>query len=308
MTDFNVTEAEADRLARQEPLALHLPSRGVAIIGCGGVGSWIAYFLALAGVRNLWLWDPDEIAPHNLNRILLPPSTVRQNKAQALAAAIVAVQPECKPVPMGRFDAATATAMELERHVDWVVATTDTWVSRREAKAWAAGMSICYLEAAAEGEWGSITGAPAEFATNDEVRPGYASVPVWVGPCVAAAMMAAAYVLHADVPADDDAFRWGWDRDHERPAFFDAMRQPPTQRGHWIVEFQGGHGEAWERSTARETAGQFTDVHELHEAMNRDMERRRHAIRAVRIPDTVPVPVGYDAEEDDDDERTGTDD
>jgi len=285
MNDFTISAEEAQHLARQAPLALTLPSRGVAIIGCGGVGSWLAHFLALAGVRNLWLWDYDTIASHNLNRILLPPSAVGDNKAKALAATITALRPDCKPVPMGRFSAATATTMNLVNEIDWLVATTDTWSSRREAKEWTSEWGVEYLEAAAEGEWGSITGAPGEFATSDEVRPGYASVPVWIGPCVAAAMMAAAYVLHGHIPAPSDAFRFGWDRETERIGFFDAARHPRPQAGHWIVEFN--FTTEWRRSSNWATRGTFDSEEAARHAIlqERDGGPNHERYRATFVPD-----------------------
>ena len=68
--------------------------------------------------------------------------------------------------------------------------------------AWAKANNVNYIEAAAEGETGSVTGAPAEWATPDEESPGYASVPVWVGPCITAAAMAVAHVLHQTTLGD----------------------------------------------------------------------------------------------------------
>lgn len=204
------TPAEEDALSRQRSLNLHLPSRGVAIIGCGGVGSWIALFLALAGVKNLWLFDFDKITESNLNRFPLPTSAVGQSKADALATALTTLRPHCKPVAMGRFSSDAANILRLSKEVNWLVASTDTWASRREASEWSSKHGIQYLEAAAEGEYGSVTGAPADFATPDESNPGYASVPVWVGPCVIAAMMASAYVLHDTFASSSDVIRIGW--------------------------------------------------------------------------------------------------
>lgn len=206
------TPTEMAHLDRQQALNLHLPTRGVAVIGCGGVGSWIALYLALAGVTNLWLFDFDTISESNLNRFPLGPDAVGQKKSEALAKAITLLRPTAKPVPMGRFTPELATSIALHHEVNWVVCSTDSLSSRQSAHAWARDVGARYIEAAAEGEYGSVTGAPAEFATPEENLPGYASVPVWVGPCVVAASMAVAHIIH-NRRLGDRVIRIGWNGD-----------------------------------------------------------------------------------------------
>jgi len=52
---------------RQEELKLEIPKSAV-VIGLGGVGSWVALNLALVGVPELLLIDPDRVEETNLNR------------------------------------------------------------------------------------------------------------------------------------------------------------------------------------------------------------------------------------------------
>jgi molybdopterin/thiamine biosynthesis adenylyltransferase len=237
MPDFATTPltpaqaAEHARLERQQPLSLTLPT-GVAIIGCGGVGSWIAYFLALAGCPNLWLFDPDTVSDHNLNRLLLPPSAVGKHKANALADAITSFRPTARLVPMGSFTAELADTIHLSREVGWCAVSTDTLKSRQLIYHWCTNHdSVSYIEAAAEGDTGSIAGSPAEFATPDESTPGYASVPVWVGPCVNAAAMCAAFILHDCNPHSDLVHRFGYSSDASRMVFTtEASPSPPPLR------------------------------------------------------------------------------
>lgn len=202
-------------LARQEPLQLSVPE-SVAIVGCGGVGSWIAYFLALAGVKELWLFDGDKVEEHNLNRILLPISSIGKQKSTALKESL------------GQFRSTTIhdfphfsykLAEGIRLNPRWIVAATDTLDSRRRAYQWsidgaASSVYTLYIEAAAEGEWGSATGSPAEWATEQEAQPGYQSVPVWVGPCVSGALIACNYILHGSLMGSDHVIRMGWDEEH----------------------------------------------------------------------------------------------
>lgn len=196
--------------ARQEALQLELP-KAVACVGLGGVGSWCAYFLALAGVKTLWLFDSDEISDHNLNRIPLPMSAVGKKKTEALAELIHSVRPECNTLCMGAFTELVVDACDLSSEVDYVVVSTDTLISRQTIYGWASRKGVSYIEASAEGEMGSCTGAPAEWSTPQESLPGYASVPVWVGPCVFSAAVAVAHIIHGGF-IGDRAIRMGWER------------------------------------------------------------------------------------------------
>ena len=110
---------------------------------------------------------------------------------------INAVRPDCNVLEMGMFTEDLAQDLRLGEVIKWIVVTTDTVASRQSIHNWAYNIAgIRYIEAAAEGEYGSCTGEPAEWSTPEEIQPGYASVPVWVGPCVFAAAAAVDHVIH----------------------------------------------------------------------------------------------------------------
>lgn len=204
----NVVVPVPDLMERQASLGLRLP-KSVAVVGCGGVGSWTALFLALAGVPEIWIFDGDTVSGHNLNRIPLPASSIGKHKSFEIADEINRLRPDCRVVPVAEFDPETAAELKLAGRIQWIVATTDTLASRRMVHQWAMKRNIRYVEAAAEGEMGSATGEPAMFSTPEEDNPGYASVPVWVSPCVTSAIAAVSYIVH-DTPMDDRTIRMGW--------------------------------------------------------------------------------------------------
>ena len=68
---------------RQKALELSIP-HSVLVIGVGGIGSWVALNLALVGVKQLALVDPDKIEPHNLNRTPFRLSDIGRPKVDAL--------------------------------------------------------------------------------------------------------------------------------------------------------------------------------------------------------------------------------
>ncbi len=79
---------------RQTPLQLEIPG-SVAVIGVGGVGYWVAKDLALSGVPKLYLFDPDTVEIHNLNRLDMTPDAVGKAKVQVMEAIIRSIRPLC---------------------------------------------------------------------------------------------------------------------------------------------------------------------------------------------------------------------
>ncbi|VFQ42506.1 HesA/MoeB/ThiF family protein [Desulfoluna butyratoxydans] len=71
-----------------------LMGKVVAVAGCGGLGGYIAQFLARMGVGRLLLFDPDVFEASNLNRqVFATRETLGSGKAEAARAALAAVNP-----------------------------------------------------------------------------------------------------------------------------------------------------------------------------------------------------------------------
>jgi molybdopterin/thiamine biosynthesis adenylyltransferase len=68
----------------------------VAVIGCGAVGSRIAEHLALSGVGELTLVDPEQLTPDNVYRHVLGGDVSGSYKVQALAERLTRRLPEIK--------------------------------------------------------------------------------------------------------------------------------------------------------------------------------------------------------------------
>lgn len=64
------------------------------IVGCGGIGYWLAILLALHGVPRLCLIDGDKVDSSNLNRLPVPITWRGVNKAIALRKTLKAIRPE----------------------------------------------------------------------------------------------------------------------------------------------------------------------------------------------------------------------
>ena len=68
----------------------------IAVVGIGGVGSWVAEALARSGVGTLTLIDLDHIAESNVNRqVHALSSTLGMAKVEAMRQRIQQINPEC---------------------------------------------------------------------------------------------------------------------------------------------------------------------------------------------------------------------
>jgi tRNA threonylcarbamoyladenosine dehydratase len=83
-------------------MALHRAS--VAVVGVGGVGSWVAEALARSGVGNLTLIDFDHVAVSNVNRqIHALDSTLGKAKVLVLQERIHDINPDCRVTAVDDF-------------------------------------------------------------------------------------------------------------------------------------------------------------------------------------------------------------
>jgi len=91
---------------RQEGLSVHPPNE-VSIIGCGGVGAWVAIDLALAGTKKLFLFDDDDLEISNLNRLPFEANDVGKPKTAVVKKFIGAIRPDAEIVMHGRVSGIT---------------------------------------------------------------------------------------------------------------------------------------------------------------------------------------------------------
>jgi len=76
---------------------VRLRAARVAVVGLGGVGSWVAEALARTGIAELTLIDMDHIAESNINRqVQALGATLGQSKGVALAERVADIHPGCQ--------------------------------------------------------------------------------------------------------------------------------------------------------------------------------------------------------------------
>ncbi len=109
--------------ARQKSLNLKV-SESAAVLGAGGIGSWVSLFLSLVGVKKIIVIDPDKIEEHNLNRTPYTYGQIGEAKAIAIAQLIYERRPNVEVVPIIGTEV-MPHVKELLRDVDIIVDCRD---------------------------------------------------------------------------------------------------------------------------------------------------------------------------------------
>lgn len=66
----------------------------IHIIGCGAIGSTVAEMLARLGFKELYLYDFDEVSPHNITNQMFKTTQIGQLKVEALADILCEINPD----------------------------------------------------------------------------------------------------------------------------------------------------------------------------------------------------------------------
>ena len=173
---------------RQETLKLD-QDQTVTVVGCGGIGYWVAKILAMSGINKILLYDPDILEEHNLNRLDIPYRYIGKNKADVTKVAILSIREECVcysfPFPFN----------DLGEKTDWVIDCTDSAKAQMENQELARKMGAKYFKAGYDGEDFGIHNAVAEWSTDDEEEGGYTIVPSWAVPAMMIAALSVAKIM-----------------------------------------------------------------------------------------------------------------
>lgn len=128
--------AGIDRLYGRGALATFARSH-VAVVGLGGVGSWVVEALVRSGVGRLTLIDADDVCVSNTNRQL--PALDGQygrGKAEAMAERCRAINPGVEVEAIARFLVPSNLDDLLGRDHDLVIDACDSFRTKVEAIAW----------------------------------------------------------------------------------------------------------------------------------------------------------------------------
>jgi molybdopterin/thiamine biosynthesis adenylyltransferase len=174
---------------RQEAIKLNKVG-SIAVVGCGGIGFWVAKFAAMSGIEKIVLYDPDVFEEHNLNRIDIPLEALGHNKAQVTKTVVEELRPDCDvkafPFPLREH---------LFQRVDWLIDCTDKLDSQTENQRIAHATGSKYVKAGYNGTSVTISNSVAEWG---EAPDGYTIIPSWIVPAATIAALTVGKIMKYD--------------------------------------------------------------------------------------------------------------
>lgn len=100
----------------------------IAVIGLGGVGSWVVEALARSAIGELSLIDLDHVAESNINRQLQAThSNLGKAKTTALAERVADINPDCRINCIEEFISSENQVDILNNNYDWVIDCIDNF-------------------------------------------------------------------------------------------------------------------------------------------------------------------------------------
>lgn len=109
----------------------------VAVVGIGGVGSWVAEALARSGVGEISLFDLDDVCVTNSNRqIHAHAGNIGRAKVEAMAERILAINPACTVHAVADFVTRESMAACITEQLDGVIDCIDSVAAKAALISW----------------------------------------------------------------------------------------------------------------------------------------------------------------------------
>lgn len=152
-----ITFTKSEALAKPNPVLVRQSFLGrdaegvfqtvrVAIVGLGGGGSHIAHQLVHLGVSDFMLFDPDEVALSNLNRLIGATLEDVKDKRKKVAIAERYIKSVNPNAVVETFDKPWQETGNAIREADVLFGGVDTYLARQELEATARRYFIPYLD------------------------------------------------------------------------------------------------------------------------------------------------------------------
>jgi len=186
---------------RQKDLNLKIPE-SVAILGVGGIGSWVALFMAMVGVKKIVVIDPDIIEEHNLNRTPFRLYQVGMPKVQALAELIYERRKDIEVYPLIKLETEEFTK-EFLRDVDIIIDCRDheEFFDEEELQ------EKVVAKLGYDGFGMSIVFHPRKPSWGEDIRR-YTTTPSYLVPPVFLASLIVDAVVREWVPENQKTYTW----------------------------------------------------------------------------------------------------
>ena len=191
---------EEDIYRRQNLIEGLSSIRTATVVGCGGTGFWTAIFLAMSGVKEIILIDPDTIEQSNRNRLPVGNDVIGQHKVDVLCDWIHSIRPETHIEP--HITVINDENVSIVRGS--VFCCTDNLRSQQLLCAYSRKNHLQYQRIGYDGVMLNVSRAfPLTFKDNLD-EGGYTETPSWVVPAVAASVLGIYSQMKSEVVVMDD--------------------------------------------------------------------------------------------------------
>ena len=191
--------ADNQLYSRQRELQLLYPNT-IAVVGCGGIGSWVAILAAMSGVTHLYLYDPDILEESNRNRLPFCQGSINRPKVEVVAEFIRSIRPDATVYPMQSKVNKNALKSLIDMGVSPIIDCTDSPKTQLELYNYCKGImseraSKLYIRAGYDGTRIMVTSTVSGWIKADVEAEAYDTAPSWVVPAVTVAALAVAKMM-----------------------------------------------------------------------------------------------------------------
>lgn len=173
---------------RQQSLTLALPP-SITVVGCGGIGSWVAILAAMSGVSSLYLFDPDIMEETNRNRLPFCQSSLNRPKVDIVAEYIRAIRPDAIVVAIP--EKLEGVLLDIQLSVSAVIVDcTDSPRAQFSIYNECKKRGTNYIRAGYDGTRITVTSSVSGWIKTDVEEENYTVNPSWVVPAVTVAALA----------------------------------------------------------------------------------------------------------------------
>jgi molybdopterin/thiamine biosynthesis adenylyltransferase len=181
-----------DLYSRQESIGLNVPEE-VTVVGVGGIGSWAAIFLAMSGVKTLYLFDPDVMEESNRNRLPFCQGSLNRPKVEVVSEYIRTIRPDSIVVGIQRK--LDAEFLDLQMQVSQTfLDCTDSPASQIRLYKTCKEHNKRFVRAGYDGTHITVTGVISGWIKNSE-QEAYTVNPSWVVPAATVAALAVGKIM-----------------------------------------------------------------------------------------------------------------
>ncbi len=190
---------------RQEPLNLKQVKSAI-VVGLGGTGSWVAFYLADSGCPELHLMDGDKLEVVNFNRLYIPiQGNLGRQKTEAIGEYLKLLRPDCSIQTYGK---ATQFSLLEVAGGDTIFDCTDSEAVQQMLYKWAKDNNRRYIRSGYDGTHITVVDRVPSWSVGEKAT-GYEIRPSWVVPASISAAFAvskAMYCPDTDIRADLNEF------------------------------------------------------------------------------------------------------